>query len=69
MPHFKLQSPYGAFLFATYYVDANRRRRPRGVAIPLRGFSFCDLDPDADEYQTTLYQLQSPYGAFLFATR
>jgi len=41
--------------------------QPGCVAIPLRGFSFCKKELSGGEPFSTNNQLQSPYGAFLFA--
>ena len=63
----ELQSPYGAFLFATRSTGGVQRRYSQAVAIPLRGFSFCDMLTSS--WKTFKKKgLQSPYGAFLFAT-
>ena len=63
----ELQSPYGAFLFATHRLGSSGGGRV-GVAIPLRGFSFCDLGVRKEILEYRGAWLQSPYGAFLFAT-
>ena len=63
-----LQSPYGAFLFATEATGTSAPCPYSLVAIPLRGFSFCDHVGTCRRWSHRLTQLQSPYGAFLFAT-
>ena len=62
-----LQSPYGAFLFARsfdHYLEIGQS----GVAIPLRGFSFCKRLKAGSQGLKLSLRLQSPYGAFLFAS-